>query len=194
MKQLVFFASGSGTNFQSVIDAVKEGEIDANIAGLIVNKPGTGAAERAAKNDIPVEILAPSSFETSEAYQSVLLNTLKRWQPDLIVLAGYMLKIPERIIEAYPEQIINIHPSLLPKFGGKGFYGIKVHKAVLDAGENETGCSVHLVNEQYDQGPVLAQRKVPVKESDSPETLAKRVLEKEHELLPQVIKNYLKNS
>lgn len=194
MKQLVFFASGSGTNFQSVIDAINEGKINATITGLIVNKPGTGAADRAKKNGIPVEILAPSSFETSEAYESVLLNTLKHWQPDLIVLAGYMLKIPERIIEVYPEQIINIHPSLLPKFGGKGFYGLKVHQAVLEAGETETGCSVHLVDEKYDQGPILAQRKVAVKENDTPETLAKRVLKHEHELLPEVIKNYLSNS
>lgn len=190
----MFFASGSGTNFQSVIDAIQSGEIEADIRGLIVNKVGTGAAERARSNDIPVEVIDPASFEKQKQYEKKLLDILADWHPDLIVLAGYLLKIPTAIIEEYPKQIINIHPSLLPKYGGKGFYGLKVHEAVIDAGETETGCSVHVVNEEYDQGPVLGQRTVPVHSTDTPETLAKRVLKHEHELLPEVIKKYLSNA
>lgn len=194
MNHLVFFASGSGTNFQSVIDAIQSGEIDADIRGLIVNKSGTGAAERARKNGIPVEQINPASFDDTKQYEETLLKVLERWQPDLIVLAGYLLKIPSAVLEAYPEQIINIHPSLLPKYGGKGFYGLKVHEAVIEGGETETGCSVHVVTEKYDQGPVLGQRKVSVRPTDTPERLAKRVLKHEHELLPEVIKNYLSNA
>lgn len=193
MNHLVFFASGSGTNFQSVIDAIQSGEIDAYIRGLIVNKAGTGAAERARNNDIPVEVIDPASFEKQKQYEKKLLAILADWQPDLIVLAGYLLKIPTTVIEAYPKKIINIHPSLLPKYGGKGFYGLKVHEAVINGGETETGCSVHVVTEEYDQGPVLGQQKVSVYPSDTPEELAQRVLKHEHKLLPKVIKNYLSN-
>lgn len=193
MKQLVFFASGSGTNFQSVIDAVETGRIEARIAGLITNNPDAGAIQRARNHDIPVRVLAPASFEGRGAYESELLQTLERWQPDLIVLAGYLLKIPRPVLRAYPQRIINIHPSLLPKFGGKGFYGKRVHQAVLEAGEDTSGCSVHIVDEEYDRGPVLAHRTVPVKASDTADSLAQRVLKQEHELLPEVIQNYLSN-
>lgn len=193
MKQLVFFASGSGTNFQSVIDAIQSGTIKARIRGLITNKPNAGAIERAEKNNIPIKLLSPYSFSGQAQYEEALLQTLKNWQPDLIVLAGYLLKIPASVIETYPKRIINIHPSLLPKFGGKGFYGLKVHEAVLEADESQSGCSVHIVDEVYDRGPVLARREVPVQDDDTPETLAKRVLKQEHRLLPRAIKNYLSN-
>ncbi|HYW36098.1 MAG TPA: phosphoribosylglycinamide formyltransferase [Balneolaceae bacterium] len=193
MKRLVFFASGSGTNFQSVIDTIHTGPADARIYGLVSNKPKAGALERAKKHDIPVKILSPASFATQEKYAENLLQTLQAWQPDLIVLAGYLLKIPPLVIKAYPEQIINIHPSLLPKFGGEGFYGKRVHKAVIEAGEAQSGCTVHIVDEAYDQGPVLEQRRVPVLDNDTPETLAERVLEEEHELLPEVILNYFQS-
>ena len=189
MKKLVFFASGSGTNFQSVIDAVEKGMINAQIAGLITNKKGIKAIERAEKNDIPVQILAPAGFERSAEYEKELLNILERWNPYLIVLAGYLLKIPDLVIEKYEGRIINIHPSLLPDYGGKGFYGMKVHQAVLKGGEIETGCSVHVVTREYDEGPVLAQRKVSVHQTDTPDQLAQRVLEQEHQLLPEVIKH-----
>lgn len=193
MKQLVFFASGSGTNFQSVIDAVEAGRIDAYIAGLISNTEDCGALDRAERHGIPTKTVSPADYPDREAYVDDLLQTLEAWAPDLIVLAGYLLKIPRPVIHAYPDRIINIHPSLLPKFGGKGFYGEKVHRAVIEAGEEQTGCSVHIVDEEYDRGPVLAQRTVPVRESDTPETLARRVLQHEHELLPEVIQNYLSN-
>lgn len=191
MKQLVFFASGSGTNFQSVIDAVESGEIPARISGLIVNKKNIGALLRAKKHGIPAKVLKPSSFPSQQDYEQKLLATLSKWDPDLIVLAGYLLKIPGSVIKAYPKKIINIHPSLLPKFGGEGFYGERVHEAVISSDETESGCSVHIVDEEYDQGPVLDQRTVPVHPGDTPEKLAERVLEQEHKLLPEVIKKYL---
>jgi formyltetrahydrofolate-dependent phosphoribosylglycinamide formyltransferase len=193
LKSLVFFATGSGTNFQSVIDEIHQKDEAIQIRGLITNNPDAGALSRAKNHNIPAKILNPSSFNDMKDYEAALLQALQRWQPDLIVLAGYLLKIPASIIEQYPGQIINIHPSLLPKYGGKGFYGIRVHEAVLDAKETETGCSVHFVDEEYDRGPILAQRCVPVQESDTPETLAKRVLKQEHTLLTEAIRDFFKN-
>lgn len=189
LKRLVFFASGSGTNFQSVIDAVEAGDINATIRGLIVNKKGIGAAERAEKHNISVEVLSSADFETETEYEKKLLEILEKWDAYLIVLAGYLLKIPRSVIKNYSGQIINIHPSLLPKYGGKGFYGEKVHQAVLKGSETESGCSVHVVTEAYDEGPILAQREVPVYQDDTQEKLAARVLKKEHELLPEVLRN-----
>ncbi|MFH5883071.1 phosphoribosylglycinamide formyltransferase [Halalkalibaculum sp. DA3122] len=187
MNHIVVFASGSGTNFQAIIDAVEEGRIEARINGLIASKPGIQALERARKHNIDTEVLIPSDFDTLAAYETKLLQTLERWDTDLIVLAGYMLKVPTAVLEQYPEKVINIHPSLLPKYGGKGFYGSNVHEAVLANGEKESGCTVHYVTEQYDEGPIIDQVKVPVRETDDAETLAARVLEQEHKLLPRVI-------
>lgn len=194
MKHIVFFASGSGTNFQSVIDAIEAGKINARITGLISNKSDIGAIERAQKHDIPTQVVAPSGFSDREEYEKALLEKLAQWRPDLIVLAGYLLKIPAAVIQAYPDKIINIHPSLLPKYGGRGFYGLKVHEAVVNAGETETGCSVHVVTENYDEGPVIARRTVSVHPDDTPKELADRVLEQEHKLLPDVIRKFLTNS
>ena len=174
-----------------MIDAIQDGEIDARINGLITNNPTAKALKRAEQNGIPTRIVPPSSFDDQKKYTDTLLKILAAWEPHLIVLAGYMLKIPVAVLQAYPKRIINIHPSLLPKFGGQGYYGMKVHEAVLQAGESKTGCSVHIVTQAYDEGPVLAQRTVPVKPSDDAETLANRVLGQEHELLPSVIKKYL---
>lgn len=194
MKHIVVFASGSGTNFQSLIDAVETGQIPAQIRGLITNKPNIKALERARTHGIESVVLKPSAFESEQAYVDALQKTLADWKADLIVLAGYMIKIPRDIIEEYKGRIINIHPSLLPKYGGKGFYGIKVHRAVIENNERESGCTVHIVNEEYDQGPILAQKKVPVLKTDTPEILAKRVLEKEHELLPEVVADIIGDS
>ncbi len=191
MKKIVVFASGSGTNFQSIIDSVGKGEIQAEIEGLIVSRRSAGASNRAEKAGIPVQVIRPADFNTEEAFGKEILRHLNRWEPDLIVLAGYMVKIPGNVIEAYPSRIINIHPALLPRYGGKGFFGKRVHQAVLDAGDKETGCTVHYVNEKYDQGPIIAQRNVPVKSDDTPESLARRVLSEEHKLLPQVIQQLL---
>lgn len=191
MKNIVVFASGSGTNFQSIIDAVQRGDIDARLAGLVTNKPGIPAIARAQKSDIPVRILNPADFSDKQDYSNHLLKQLLYWKTDLIVLAGYLKKIPSAIVRHFDKRILNIHPALLPKYGGKGFYGLNVHAAVLESGDKESGCTVHVVTDDFDEGPILAQVKVDVHETDSPEDLAERVLKQEHKLLPEVIKQYL---
>ena len=191
MKGLVVFASGSGTNFQSLIDAIEKGELSATIKGLITDKPGIGSIERAKEHNIPHKVIAPSAFNSELEFTGALLEQLKAWNTDLIVLAGYLKKIPLQIIENFEDRILNIHPSLLPKYGGKGFYGLNVHKAVLKNQEPVSGCTVHLVNEEFDKGPILAQSRVPVKPDDTPETLAARILKQEHQLLPATIEDYL---
>lgn len=181
-------ASGSGSNFQSIIDAIDRGDINARINGLIAGKPHIKAIDRANRHYIPVTVLdqkAPSQFE------SELLSLLKSLNPDLIVLAGFLRKIPDSVVDTFEGKIINIHPSLLPKYGGKGFYGEHVHRAVIESGDAESGCTVHFVNEQYDDGDIIEQVRVPVNPNDTPETLAKRVLAEEHKLFPNVIAKLL---
>ena len=192
MKNIVVFASGSGTNFQAIIDACESGQIEAQISGLLASKKGIQAIDRAQKSDIPTTVLNRKQFETEETFTEKLLEQLSRWEADLIVLAGYLKKIPTPVIEKYRNRIINIHPSLLPKYGGKGFYGKRVHGAVIDNKEKYSGCTVHIVTEEYDKGPILAQKKVPVYDNDDPETLANRILKEEHQLLPAVIQKLIK--
>lgn len=181
-------ASGSGSNFQAIIDSVDRGTINAIITGLIAGKPHIKAIERANRHNIPVTIL---DQKDSSEFEKKLLSALDSLKPDLIVLAGFLRKIPDSVVNAYPDKIINIHPSLLPKYGGKGFYGEHVHRAVIEAGDNESGCSVHFVNERYDEGDIIDQVRVPVKSDDTPDSLAKRVLVEEHNLLPSVIAKLL---
>ncbi len=192
MKNIVVFASGSGSNFQSIIDAVESGNLSARITGLISNKPGTKALDRASSHNIPWVILSENDFGSYEEYSEILLAQLLEWDAQLLVLAGFLRKIPSNVIGAYQNRILNIHPSLLPKYGGKGFYGINVHRAVIKAGDVETGCTIHIVSENYDEGPILDQAKIPVLADDTPEKLAARVLQKEHILYPKVISDYLK--
>lgn len=185
MKKLVVFASGSGSNFQSIIDASERKELGATVTGLITDSDDIGAIERARKHDIPVKVISPHDSHT---FSVELKKQLALWNPDLIVLAGYLKKIPDEIVKTYLNKIINIHPALLPKFGGKGYFGLNVHRAVIGAGEKVSGCTVHFVNEEYDRGDIIAQKKVPVLTTDTPESLAARVLKAEHDLLPSVIK------
>lgn len=187
MLNIVVFASGSGTNFQSIIDAAEDGRIKGHIQGLLTNEDGIRAIDRAHNHSIEHATIKPTDFETESSFAEALLKQLEQWTTDLIVLAGYMIKVPAQIIRKYEGRILNIHPSLLPKYGGKGFYGDRVHQAVIDNEETESGCTVHLVTEIYDDGPILAQRKVPVYESDDASQLADRVLEQEHILFPEVI-------
>lgn len=192
LKNIVVFASGSGSNFQAIIDSIGKGEIKAQISGLIASRPGIGAIDRAISHNIPHYVLSDEGSDTS--FSEVLISKLNEWNPDLIVLAGFLKKVPDEVIEAYRNKIINIHPSLLPKFGGKGFYGMNVHKAVVDAGETESGCTVHFVNEHYDKGDIIRQKSVTVSDDDTPETLAQKVLKEEHKLLPNVIAEILNNN
>lgn len=188
--KIAVFASGSGSNFQAIIDAIASGNLDAQICGLIASKNNIGAIDKATKASIPHEVIRKADF-SDEGFAGCLLDILKKWQPDLVVLAGYLVKVPELVIKTYPGKIINIHPSLLPDYGGKGFYGLNVHQAVINDNRTESGCTVHIVTEQFDEGPILAQRKVSVLENDTPESLAARILIEEHQLLPETIRKIL---
>lgn len=192
LKNIVVFASGSGTNFQSIIDATENGTLNAHITGLVSNKKEIGALQRAEKHAIPTFIIDDRDYEHEEEYVSALLSILTAAKADCIVLAGYLRKIPVPIIKAFRNRILNIHPSLLPKFGGKGFFGMRVHRAVIESGELESGCTVHVVTEEYDEGPIIEQEKVKVLENETAEELATRVLQKEHDLYPQAIQKHLK--
>ncbi len=191
MKNIVVFASGSGSNFQSIIDSVQAGKLNTRIAGLISNKHGIKSLERASNYQIPSRVISESDYESYEEYSIALLEQLQSWKTDLIILAGFLRKVPSLVIQSFEHRILNIHPSLLPKYGGKGFYGLHVHTAVIEAGDLFSGCTVHVVSEEYDKGPILEQAKVKVFNNDTPQTLAKRVLEQEHILYPKVISNYL---
>ncbi|MFV1883693.1 MAG: phosphoribosylglycinamide formyltransferase [Balneola sp.] len=192
MKNIVVFASGSGSNFQSIIDAIEAGTLNARITGLISNKQKIKALDRASNHQIPWAVLSESDYDSYDEYCEALLEQLQDWDANLIVLAGFLKKIPANVIQAFQNRILNIHPSLLPKYGGKGFYGLNVHRAVIDAGDKVSGCTIHIVSENYDDGPILDQAEVPVMDQDTPEELAARVLEQEHILYPKVISDYLK--
>ena len=192
MKNIVVFSSGSGSNFQSIINAISTGVLDATITGLITDRENIRAIERANNNNIPYSIVSPKNFDSKNEYELKLLKIINFYHANILVLAGYLKKIPSSVIDVFRNRILNIHPSLLPKYGGKGFYGIKVHEAVIQNGELESGCTVHLVNEIYDDGPILGQIKVPINSNDTPSDLAQKILAEEHRLYPQIISEFLK--
>lgn len=194
MKRLVVFASGSGSNFQSILDAISSGQVQAICVGLITDREGISAIDIAAAANIPAHVVRRKDYQDYENYALALTATLKSLDPNLIVLAGYISKVPSMVVDFWRGKIINIHPSLLPKFGGKGYYGINVHTAVLNTGETETGCTVHYVDEVYDNGSIIAQVIIPVNDTDTPDILQNRVLFEEHKLLPQVIEKIITQS
>ncbi|MDR1684303.1 MAG: phosphoribosylglycinamide formyltransferase [Elusimicrobiota bacterium] len=175
-KKIIVFASGGGSNFEALAKAAQSGDIKGQIVLLVAGKPAIGAIDKAAKYNIPVFVEGPGD----------LLSALKAAGPDLICLAGYLKKVPQNILDICP--VMNIHPALLPKFGGKGMHGAHVHRAVLAAGEAESGATIHFIDADYDKGTIIAQAKVPVLPGDTPQTLAARVLEVEHKLYPQAVK------
>lgn len=185
--QLGFLASHGGTNMQAIIDVCKKGRLEAEPRVVIGNNSRSGALERAAREGIPVCHLSSRTHPEPGDLDAAILAALRRHQVELICLAGYMKRLGAATLAAYRGRILNIHPALLPKFGGRGFYGEAVHRAVLAAGERESGATVHLVDEEYDRGPVLAQRRVPVRPGDTPDTLAARVLEEEHILYAETL-------
>ena len=189
MKNICVLVSGGGTNLQSVIDAIESGEIrDARIAGVISSKKDVYALERAKKHGIPSKIIIRKAYESKEEFDQAILEALKTFGAALIVLAGYLAILGENVIKAYPNRIINIHPSLLPSFGGKGYFGLKVHEAVLSAGVKLTGATVHFVDEGMDSGPIILQKAVEVEKGDTPEVLQRRVMEQaEWKILPKAI-------
>ncbi len=174
------FASGGGSNFQSLIDKKEEGLLHVNFSILVGNNSTAKAFDRARQHGIPALHIAPSHFESEQAYTDQLLDELSQRNVDLIVLAGYMKMIPQKVVQSYRNRILNIHPGLLPAFGGKGMYGKRVHQAVLDYGAKISGITIHFVDEEYDHGPVIFQQTVPVKDDDDADALAARVLIEEH--------------
>lgn len=187
---IAVFASGRGSNFEAILHAIQRGELPARVVLLVSNTSSAGALELARAHNIPAVHLSPTQFPGEEAYIERMLALLSEHRVDLIALAGYLKKIPGRVIEQYRNRIVNIHPALLPKFGGPGMYGIHVHKAVLAAGETVSGATVHLVDEEYDHGAILMQKTVAVAPNDTPEALAARVLNVEHEIYPQVLRAF----
>ena len=188
MKNIAVLASGSGSNLQAIIDAVKSKELkDINISIVISNNENAFALERAKKENIEALFLNPKLFSSNEDYDREIVKILKKRNIDLVVLAGYLKILTNDFINAFENKIINIHPSLLPKYGGKGMYGKNVHEAVLKNNEKESGCTVHYVTLGIDEGKIIAQKKVPVLPDDTVDTLQKRVLEEEHKLLVEAI-------
>jgi len=185
--KLGVLASGGGSNLQSIIDRSLDGSLPADVAVVISNNSDAGALERARKNDIDALHISSVTEGGEDAADARIVREMLTRDVDLVILAGYMKMIGRELLSVYKGRILNIHPALLPKFGGKGMYGMNVHKAVIAAGETESGPTVHVVDEQYDHGPILDQIHVPVLPGDTPETLQKRVLAKEHELYPAVI-------
>jgi phosphoribosylglycinamide formyltransferase 1 len=190
--RIAVFCSGTGSNFQAIFHALKEKQLNAEIVLCLSNRSQCGAMEFARQNDIATVHLTEKQFDSFDEFAEAMVGCLREQQIDNIVLAGYMRKVPEAVVAAFPDRIINIHPALLPKFGGEGMYGIHVHTAVLESGETESGATVHLVNEEYDKGRILMQRKVPVLSGDTPESLAARVLACEHTLYPDALAKLLK--
>ena len=173
---------GRGTNVQSLLDACASGEIPARMGVVIGTRSDALALERARKMGVATAVVSPRKYEGNEAaYGGVLLGMLARHNVELLCLAGYMRRLPSAIVSAYAGRIMNVHPALLPLFGGHGMYGEHVHQAVLDSGMKVSGCTVHFVDEQYDTGPIILQTAVPVEEEDTPQTLAARILPCEHQ-------------
>lgn len=189
MLKIVVCVSGGGTNLQAIIDAVENGTVgDTEIAGVISNNKNAYALERAAAAGIPGICVSPRDYVNREAFHEALLETVRRMQPDLIVLAGFLVTIPERMIEEYENRIINIHPSLIPSFCGVGYYGLKVHEGALARGVKISGATVHFVDKGTDTGPIILQKAVEVKAGDTPEILQRRIMEEaEWQILPKAI-------
>ncbi len=189
MLRLGVLVSGGGTNLRAIIDRIEDKTItNAEIAVVISNNQGAYALERAKTHGIQAECISPKDFADREEFHKALLKELQKNKVDLVVLAGYLVAIPSVIVEAYPNRIINIHPSLIPSFCGTGFYGLKVHEGVLDRGVKVTGATVHFVDTGTDTGPIILQKAVEVQNGDTPQILQKRVMEEaEWKILPAAI-------
>ncbi len=187
MMKIVLFASGSGTNAENIIRHFKATKT-ASVEAVFTNKADAQVIQRAEKYQVPSRVFSKNDLETGKVLQEI--NII---QPDLIVLAGFLLKFPETIVAAYPDKIINIHPALLPKYGGKGMYGMHVHQAVVENKESKTGITIHYVNENYDEGNIIFQKEVAVLISDTPEVVAAKIHELEQDHFPAVIEKLITN-
>lgn len=189
MLKIAVLVSGGGTNLQAIIDAIADKTItNAEISVVISNNKDAYALERAGKHGIEAVCISPKQFETRDAFNQAFLEKLNSYQVDLVVLAGFLVVLPEMMIRAYENRIINIHPSLIPSFCGTGFYGLKVHEGVLARGVKITGATVHFVDAGTDTGPIILQKAVEVKQDDTPEILQRRVMEEaEWKIMPKAI-------
>ncbi len=187
---LAVFASGRGSNFLAILTAIDSGLLPARVTLLLSNKSDVGAIEAARGRGIPTLHLSQTMFDSEDAFADRMIAELAAHRADLIALAGYLKRIPRRVVAMYCNRIVNIHPALLPAFGGPGMFGHHVHEAVLASGVSTSGATVHLVDEEYDRGPILLQKTVPVLPDDTAETLAARVLTVEHEIFPLALKAF----
>lgn len=191
MLRLGVMVSGGGTNLQAIIDKIHSGElVNCEIVTVVSSRPGVYALERALKNGIPVSCISKKDFTEADEYEKALLDHFKKFKVDLVVLAGYLSMLPQSFVTEYRNKIINIHPSLIPSFCGKGYYGIIPHQKALEYGVRVTGATVHFVDFEYDSGPIILQKAVEVMDDDTPESLQKRVMQVEWELLPEAIRLY----
>ena len=189
MLRVAVMVSGGGTNLQAIIDAVKDGTItNTELVAVISNNAGAYALTRAKDNNIPAYCISPKDYESRDAFNDALLDKVNELNVDLIVLAGSLVRIPEKMVHQYSHRIINIHPSLIPSFCGVGFYGLKVHEAALAKGVKVSGATVHYVDEGMDTGEIIFQKAVDVLDGDTPETLQRRIMEQaEWQIMPTVI-------
>lgn len=187
--RVAVLVSGGGTNLQAILDAVDKGRIrNTQIAAVISNNKDAYALERARRHGIYAVTIAPSGYESRASYGAALKEEIDRLHTDLIVLAGFLVQVPKEIVEAYSNRIINIHPALIPSFSGKGYYGLHVHEAALKRGVKVSGATVHFVDANLDEGPIILQQSVAVEEGDTPETLQRRIMEQaEWKILPKAI-------
>jgi len=186
MKKIVIFASGSGTNAENIVLYFNKIEV-AKVIYIFSNNTNAKVIERAKNLNIPSEVFSKEDFNGDK-----VLQKLNKLQPDLIILAGFLLKFPQNCVAAFPNKIINIHPALLPKYGGKGMYGMNVHRAVVENKEHETGITIHYVNENYDEGNIIFQKNVPLSGNETPEDVAAKVYELEQKWFPQVIEKLIR--
>ncbi|MBQ7775127.1 MAG: phosphoribosylglycinamide formyltransferase [Lachnospiraceae bacterium] len=195
MLRILVLVSGGGTNLQAIIDGVAEGKItNTEIIGVISNNKTVKSLERARNAGIPAISVSPKDFESRELFNDAFLAKVDEFEPDLVVLAGFLVAIPPKMVAKYSNRIINIHPSLIPSFCGVGYYGLKVHEKALERGVKVTGATVHFVNEGMDEGPIIAQKAVCVEDGDTPEVLQRRVMEQaEWLILPQAIDDIANN-
>ena len=189
MMKMAVLVSGGGTNLQAILDAMDSGRItNAQVSVVISNNENAYALERAKKHGIPAQCVSPKNYETRALFNEALLAAIQSYEVDLVVLAGCLVVIPEIMVKAYPNRIINIHPSLIPAFCGTGYYGLKVHEGVLQRGVRVTGATVHFVDEGTDTGPIILQKAVAVQQGDTPELLQRRVMEEaEWQIMPEAI-------
>ena len=192
MLNVVILVSGGGTNLQAIIDAVENDTItNTKIVGVISNNKNAYALERAKKHGIANCCISPKDYADRATFNQKFLEKMDELNPDLIVLAGFLVRVPDLLLHAYPDKIINIHPALLPKFGGKGMYGDRVHQAVVAAGEKESGITIHYINEHYDEGDTIFRATCPVLPTDSPGDVAEKVHALEYEHFPRVIEQII---